>query len=149
MFENDQMGTWGQPAGGPQQQFMPAHEEFRGLLRQAWPSPDAEQAVTKAFEAYSAILQEPWQSAELNQRLAEAYAQCRKCIHEAFADGSADKVIDAYRQYVRQVKSMWAELDPESIGPEDLGVIAQGMSWVASVAFEVSAARVPSAEARS
>jgi hypothetical protein len=146
MLKDDKGGTWGQ--GGPQQQFLPAHEAFRASLQGAWVSQEAEQAVNIAFAAYAAIAQEPWQSADLSKRLAEAYALCRKSVHEAFAVQGADRVLESYRQYVRDLKSVWADLDPESLAPEDLGSIAQGMSWVASVTLEVSAARFPSGEPR-
>jgi hypothetical protein len=149
MLKNDQDSTWVQPGAGPQQQFAPAVEEFQVLLRQAWPSQDADQAVNNAYAAYAAILQEPWQSADLNYRLAEAYALFQKRVHEVFAGDRADQVIDAYRRYVRHLKSEWANLDPESLGPEDLAAFAQGMSWVAGVAIEVSAARLPLVEPRS
>jgi hypothetical protein len=143
MFKDDQSGTWGQPADGPQQRFLPAHEEFRVLLQRAWSSPGAEQAITNAFAAYAAILQEPWESADLSGRVAKAHAFYRERVHEAFAGGGADRILAAYRQYVRHLKRVWTDLDPESLAPEDLGAIAHGMSWVANVAFEASAARSP------
>jgi hypothetical protein len=149
MLTDDRGSTWVQPGGGPQQPFASPLEEFQLRLREAWPSQDAEQAVSNAYAAYAAILQEPWQSTELNKRLAEAYELCQKRVREAFAGGNADQVIDAYRRYVRHLKNMWGDLDPESLGPEDLSAIAQGMSWVAGVALEVSAARPPLAEPRS
>jgi hypothetical protein len=149
MLNNDPASTWVPPDAGPQQQFVRAHEEFQRRLGEAWPSPEAEQAVTDAFAEYSAILQKPWQSVELNKSLTEAYEVCRKRIHEAFAGGNAGAVIEAYRDYVRHLKGVWAELDPESFAPEELGAIAQGMSWVAGVTFEVSAAHPPTTQARS
>lgn len=149
MLSNELGSTWAQPVSGPQQQFVRAHEEFQQRLGEAWPSQEAEQAVTEAFAEYSAILQKPWQSIELNKSVAEAYELCRKRIQEAFAGGNADAVIGAYRGYVRHLKSIWADLDPDSFGPEELGAIAQGMSWVASIAFEVSAAHPPTTQPRS
>jgi hypothetical protein len=72
MLENDHGSAGAQSGGGPQEQFARARDEFHVRLREAWPSQDAEQAVTKAYAVYEAILQEPWQSIELNKRLAEA-----------------------------------------------------------------------------
>jgi hypothetical protein len=149
MLNNDPVSTWVAPDAGPQQQFVRAHEEFQRRLERAWPSREAQQAVTDAFAEYSAILQKPWQSVEMNKSLAEAYALCRKRIQEAFAGDNAGAVTDAYQNYLRHLKSIWAELDPESFGPEELGAIAQGMSWVANVAFEVSAVHPPKTEPRS
>lgn len=149
MLSNDQGNTWVPPDTGPQQQFLRAHEEFQRSLGEAWRSQAAEQAVTDAFAEYSAILQKHWQSIELNKNALEAYELCRRRIHEAFAGSNANAVIEAYRGYVRHLKSIWAEVDPESFGPEELGAIAQGMSWVASIVFEVSAARSPTSQPRS
>lgn len=134
---------------GPPQQFATAQEEFQALLREAWPSPEAELAVMNAYAAYAAVLQEPWQSSYLNERLAAMYEQYRTLIHEVFTGRNADPVIDAYRQYARNLKNAWANLDPESLGPEDLVAMAQGMSWVAGVAIEVSAGRLGLADPRS
>jgi hypothetical protein len=149
MLNNDPISTWVAPDIAPQQQFVRAHEEFQRRLQAAWPSQEAEQAVSNAFAEYSAILEKPWQSIELKKSLAEAYQACRKRIHEAFADGNATAVIEAYRDYVRNLKNIWAELDPESFAPEELGAIAQGIAWVANVAFEVSAAHPPTTQPRS
>jgi len=149
MLKNDPGSSWVQPDTAPQQQFAPIHEEFQVLLREAWPSKDAEQAVSDAYAAYAAILQEPWQSTDLSKRLAEAYELCQKRVQEAFSDSNADQITDAYRRYVRHLKNVWADLDPESLGPEDLSAIAQGISWVAGVALEISAARRPLTEPRS
>jgi hypothetical protein len=143
MFDNQQGGTWGQASAGPQHQFLPAHEEFRGRLQVAWPSPAAEQAVTEAFAAYVAIMQEPWQSADLSKRLAEAHAEYTKRVREAFASGGDALVLDAYRDYVRHLKNVWMALDPDALAPEDLVAIGQGMTWVAGVALGVSAGRSP------
>ena len=149
MLNTDPTSTWVAPEVGLQQQYVRAHEEFQRGLGKAWPSQEAEQAVTEAFAEYSAILQKPWQSIELNVSLAAAYEVCRKRIHEAFDDPNTVAVSQAYRDYMRHLKSIWADLDPESITPEELGAIAQGMSWVASVAFEVSAAHPPTTQPRS
>ncbi|HXD30199.1 MAG TPA: hypothetical protein VN643_03730 [Pyrinomonadaceae bacterium] len=135
--------------GGQQQQFATAGEEFQALLREAWPSPEAELAVTNAYAAYAAILQEPWQSSYLNERSAAAYEQYRTLVHEVFTGRHADQVIDAYRQYARHLKNAWANLDPEFLGPEDLVAIARGMTWIAGVTFEVSAGRLGVADSRS
>jgi len=132
--------VWGQTIGGPQQRFAPAHEEFRAELQRAWHSPEAERAVIDAFAAYTAIVQEPWRSEEYTRRATDAYAEGSKQIQIAFAEGGADLVMDAFRRYTQQLKLAWAELDPEALAPEDLGSIAQAMSWVAGVAFEVAAA---------
>jgi len=128
--------VWGQTIGGPQQRFAPAHEEFRAELQRAWPSPEAQRAVSDAFAAYSAIVQ----AEGYTQRAADAHAEGSKQIQIAFAEGGADLVMDAFRRYTQQLKLAWAELDPEALAPEDLGSIAQAMSWVAGVAFEVAAA---------
>lgn len=149
MSADNPASTWAQPNVGPQQQIWLAHEEFQKRLHDVWPVAEAEQAVTNAYAAYAALLLEPWQSFELNKRLAEAYELYRKKVHEAFAGGKGGAVLNAYRDYVRHLKKVWAELDPESMSPEDLGAIAQGMSWVAGVAFEVSVANSSTTEPRS
>lgn len=132
--------VWGQTISGPQQRFAPAQEEFGAELQRAWPSPEAQRAVSDAFAAYAAIVQEPWRADEFSRRAADAYADGTKQLQIAFAEGGADLVVDAFRRYTQQLKLAWAELDPETLTPEDVGVIAQAMSWVAWVALEVAAA---------
>lgn len=143
MFNNQEGGTWRQASSGALQQFLPAHDEFRARLQVAWPSSAAEQAVIQAFAAYVAVMQEPWQSAELSTRLGEAHAEYRERVRQAFAEGGGTRILDAYREYVRHLKNVWTALDPDAVAPEDLVAIAQGMTWVAGVAVEVSAGRSP------
>ncbi len=144
MVDNGERGVWGQDPGGPPL-FGPAHEEFQARLRSAWPSATFEGAVNDAFAAYAAIVREPWESADLRQRASDAYAECNKRVREAFANGGAERVLDAYRQYVQQLKRVWASLDPEALPPTDLASLAQGMSWVASAAIEVTASAASTA----
>ena len=85
----------------------------------------------------------------MGSRTGEAHASRELHIDAAaLADGGADKIVDAYRQYLRHLKNVWEQIDPETLRPEELGAIAQGINWVAGVVFEVSAARGSSEEIR-
>jgi hypothetical protein len=147
MFENMQGQSWGSQSGW--QRFNPAHEAFLADLQRAWPSPQSTQAISDAFAAYAAIVQEPWASPELQRRAADAYAVYIGRMREAFASGRADQVIAAYRRYVEHIKRLWADVDPDALTPADLGAIAQGMAWVAGIAFGVAPNAVPPADPRS
>jgi hypothetical protein len=148
MIDAEQRTTRSQGDGDPQQ-LAKAHEDFRARLQSAWPSAEAERSVTDAFAVYTAILQQPWTSPEYAARTASAYRDYKAQVHEAFAGAAGEQVVDAYRIYLRKVKAFWAALNPASLEPQDLGAIAQGMSWVAGVAVEVAAARSSAAESRS
>jgi hypothetical protein len=118
--------------------FTAAEQQFAAGLREAWPSPAVEQEVNEAFAAYAAILREPWASAELMRRAADAYAEYGRRVQAAFAGDRGTRVLGAFRVYVGSVVRACANLDPNALDPEDLGAIAAMLSWVSSVAIEVS-----------
>ncbi len=123
----DRGTVWGQTISGPRQRFAPAQEEFGAELQRAFPSAEAQRAVSDAFATYAAIVQEPWRADEFSRRAADAYTEGTKQLQIAFAEGGAGLVIDAFRRYTQQLKVAWAEVDPETLTPEDLGVVAQAM----------------------
>jgi hypothetical protein len=139
MFDVDSHGT-GKP-GEAQQRFAPIHEAFWTQLRTAWPSADVERAIGEAVTAYLATLQEPWASPEMGRRAADAYAECARRMRDAGAGGVAERVREMYRRYLQDLKDTWTQVDPGTLAPQDLGALAQGMSWVAGVVFELDAAR--------
>jgi hypothetical protein len=145
MSDRESATAWTEGAGA-QQQFIGPYEEFRARLQRAWPSPEAEGAVTGAYAAYQSTLQEPWQSPELARRATLAYAECRRHVRNAFAGAAGDQIQDAFRRYAADLKAAWMTVDPATLTPQELAVVAQAMVWVAGVAGEIDSARSGSAE---
>jgi hypothetical protein len=149
MVDRDKAAAWTGATSGAQQHFAAPHEEFHARLQRAWPSPEAERAVTDAYATYQSTLQEPWQSAELARRATDAYAECSRRVKDAFAAGAGDQVADAFRLYVHHLKKAWLATEPDAVTPQELGAVAQAMAWVAGVVIEIDAARSGSAAPRS
>ena len=115
--------------------------DFRNTLEAAWPSTEAQSQVVEAFGKYASILSEAWQSQETSQRASESYAAYSQSVKEAFQDRAArQRVLDAYRSFVDDLKRAWQDVDPSTLSPGHLASVAEGISWVAGVAGEISRA---------
>lgn len=141
MSDGDDTTSERDAAGDDHGDLTSAVTDFRNALEAAWPSADAQAKVIEAYEQYTAILSEAWRSPEVSRRASETYAAYAQSVREAFQEPDARKrMLDAYRSFVDDLKRAWQGVDPSTMTPGHLASMAEGMSWVAGVAGEISRA---------
>ena len=144
MSDRDSAAAWTEGAAGAQQQFIGPYEEFCTRLQRAWPSPEAERAVTGicrvSVDSARAVAVPELHGA------AAAYAECRRHVRVAFAGAAGDQMQEAFRRYAADLKAAWMTCEPATLTPQELAVVAQAMVWVAGVAGEIDTARSGSTE---